>query len=325
MKCIKPSLRTNSIQTLVVLLVSLLFHQGYAQDVTIATFNAEFLNKKKVHMKFGLPFDIEKASKKDRKYWDDDQNRSRKLVEASDSVASFIKAMNADIVTLTEVGGRDDIAVLDQSLRNLGIVYDHIEVCECRDPFTGQHVAVLSKFPLKEVWPSIEGRALYLLEPDGDAEKETGISKGLKVTVELGGQDVDVFVAHLKSERGGFDSDAQRLAQANVIRRAVIGQLVKGRKVIVTGDLNSQKGTESIYRIRGFDDVYEELIQTGHSDYFEDYGVRWTYNYKGEPEQIDHILISPGLTTRKGIETRIMETKSDFISNHNPVIVKLSF
>ena len=145
-----------------------------------------------------------------------------------------------------------------------------------------------------------------------------------KIDAECCQKVIDVFVFHLKSERGGFESDSKRLAQATIARRAIIKQLNLGRKVIVTGDLNSEKKSASLYRIRGFDDVYEELIQTGSSQYFKDYKVRWTYNYKGESEQIDHILISPGLTSGRGIQTRIIEVTDDKISDHNPVVVKLS-
>ena len=294
-----------------------------AQEITVATFNAEFLNKSRVHIKFGKQFDMSREASDEQAWWSNDKNRTAKLMEASANVARFIQRFNADIVTLTEVGNADDIEVLVNELKKLGVTYNHWQVCDCTDSFTGQHVAVLSKYPLKEVWGQIPGRALYLEETDGDAEGETGISKGLKVTVTVNEKDIDVFVLHFKSERGGYDSDAKRLAQASIARRAIIKQINQGRKVIVTGDLNSQKGTESIYRVRGFDDVYEELIQTGHSRYFDNTDVRWTYNYKGEPEQIDHILVSPGLSKNADIKTHILETNDEHVSDHNPVIVKL--
>ena len=307
---------------LLILLLSL-GTSALSQEVTIATFNAEFLNKTRIHVKFGKRFDLKDESKKEQRFWNNDANRNDKLKEASINVAQMIKQMEADIVTLTEVGGAEDLEILLAALSQMGVNYDYWEVCDCTDNFTGQHVAVLSKYPLNKVWKQIPGRALYLEETDGDSEDETGISKGMKVTATIEGKEIDIFVLHLKSERGGYDSDAQRLAQASIARRAVIQQLNKGRKVIVAGDLNSEKGTESIYRIRGFDDIYEELIQTGHSQYFESTDVRWTYNYRGEPEQIDHILISPGLTSSNDIKTSILETNDDKISDHNPVIVRL--
>lgn len=305
----------------------LFFYTCYSvlsQDITVATFNAEFLNKKKVHIKFGKRFNIKDESADIQNFWSKESNRSNKLKEASANVAQFIKQMNADILTLTEVGNAEDLKVLLSELKKIGVDYPYWEVGDSQDRFTGQHVAIFSKYPLKEVWKEIEGRSIYLEELDGDSERETGVSKGLKVTATINKKDIDVFVFHLKSERGGFESDAQRIAQATVARRAIIKQLNLGRKLIVTGDLNSEKKSASLYRIRGFDDIYEELIQTGLSPYFKSTKIRWTYNYKGEPEQIDHILISPGLTKRKGIQTRIIEVKNDRISDHNPVIVKLS-
>ena len=294
-----------------------------AQKITIATFNSEFLNKSRVHIKFGMQFDIKRESKQDQIFWNDADNRTAKFEEASANVAQFIKKINADILTLTEVGEKDDMKVLINELKKIGVNYEYWEVCDCKDNFTKQHVAILSKYPLKEVMYEIKGRSIYLEEKDGDTEGETGISKGLKATVIVNEKEIDVFVMHFKSERGGFDSDAKRLAKATIARRSIIPLLNTGRNVVVTGDLNSEKKSESIYRIRGFDDIYEELIQTGNSNYFENTDVRWTYNYRGEAEQIDHILISPQIAKKSDIKTRIVETKDINISDHNPVIVTL--
>jgi len=305
--------------------IALVFFVSYldAQEITVATFNAEFLNTSRVHIKYGLQFDIKRESEKEQEFWKDEKNRSKKFEEASNNVAEALKEIDADILTLTEVGGKEDLQVLVDALKKLGVQYDYWEVCDCQDTYTGQHVAVLSKYPIKDIWPEIPGRSIYLEEADGDNEGETGISKGLKVTVSVGQTELDVFVLHFKSESGGYSSDAKRIAQASIARRSIIKLLNQDRNVIVTGDLNSEKGSPSIYRIRGFDDIYEELIQTGDSRYFENTDVRWTYNYKGERDQIDHILISSGFTERKGIQTSILEITDDKVSDHNPVIVKL--
>ncbi len=319
---------TNTIEKLRRVLFLVLFYcvglfSIYSQEITIATFNAEFLNKSRVHLKYGLSFDISREPKKVQNFWNDEGNRTAKLQEASAKVAQWIKQMNADILTLTEVGGTEDLKVLINELNEIGVNYEYWEVCDCKDSYTEQHVAILSKYPIKDVWYEIPGRALYLEELDGDSEGETGISKGLKATVTINDKEIDIFVLHFKSERGGFDSDAKRLAQASIARRSIVQLLNKGRNVVVTGDLNSEKRSASIYRIRGFDDIYEELIQTGNNEYFENTDVRWTYNHKGEPEQIDHILVSPGLSNKSEIKTSILETNDESISDHNPVIVKL--
>lgn len=305
----------------VLLVFSALYIQ--AQEITVATFNAEFLNKSRVHIKYGLSFDISKEPKKEQKFWSKEENRTAKLQEASAKVAKVIKQLNADVLTLTEVGDSADIAILVEELKKLELNYKYQQVCDCKDRFTQQHVAVLSKYPIKDVWTEIPGRSIYLEELDGDTEDDTGISKGLKVTLQIQNKEIDLFVLHLKSERGGFDSDAKRIAQASIARRSIIKLLNEGRNVIVTGDLNAEKGSPTLYRLRGFDDIYEELIQTGDSRYFENTDIRWTYKYKGETEQIDHILISQSLSERNKIKTSIIEVTDQFISDHNPVIVSL--
>ncbi|WP_196887363.1 endonuclease/exonuclease/phosphatase family protein [Aureivirga sp. CE67] len=308
---------------LVTIIGLLAYFPAVSQKLKVGTFNAEFLNKAKVHIKFGKKFFIKDEPQDVQDFWNDDKNRTAKFEEASANVAKMIKRMDVDILTLTEVGNREELAVLKDELKKIGVDYKYYEVCDCKDRFTKQNVAVFSKYPLKDMWYEIPGRSLYFGEPDGDWEGETGISKGLKVTATIDGKEIDIFVLHFISERKGYESDMKRIAQANIARRAVVKQLNKGRNVIVTGDLNSQKKSASLYRLRGFDDIYEELIQTGQSQYFENYDVRWTYNYQGEPEQIDHILVSTGLTTKTGIKTEILETNDEKISDHNPIVVTI--
>ncbi len=316
-------MKKNITLALAVQLIVSLSLQSFAQELTIATFNAEFLNTSKVHIKFGLPFSLIDESQEVQDFWNNAKNRSSKYKEAAGSVAQMIKKINADIITLTEVGDSQDLKVLNSELSQIGIDYDYVEVCDCTDNSTKQQVAVLSKYPLKEVWTQIEGRALYLEEADGDEEGDTGISKGMKVTAIVGDIELDIFVLHLISERSGYESDAKRIAQASIARRAIIKQMSDNRRIIVTGDFNSEKGSQTLYRLRGFDDINEELIQTGNSQYFSNTDVRWTYSYKGEPEQIDHILLSSNVASNSNIDTSIIETADLEVSDHNPVIVKL--
>ena len=131
-------------------------HLSFSQEFSVATFNAEFLNKSRVHIKFGKQFDITRESKKEQKYWAKEENRAEKLQEASANVAQFLKSLNADVITLTEVGSKDDIKVLITELEKIDVSYEYWEVCDCRDSFTMQHVAVLSKFRFPIVHPELE-------------------------------------------------------------------------------------------------------------------------------------------------------------------------
>lgn len=305
------------------------------QDLKIATFNCEFLVEKKVHVKYGLPFNLKYASKTEQKQWNDATYRKQQFVASTNLVAAHLKSLNADVLGLTEVGNIKEVEQLVGALKKAGLNYPYWKVCKSMDRGTGQHVAVLSKYELTEVVPAFEERGLYFTESDGDETAETGISKAMKATVVVKGEKIHCFVFHLKSERGGEDSDQKRIMQAEIARRVLIPYLQSGEHVVVMGDLNSEKRHEVLLTIRGFRDVYSELVQTGDNYYFDDFTTRWTYAYKGQQEQIDHILLSIGLKNacksnnpkqkQMGVHTSIVPTNDKKVSDHNALVVELTF
>ena len=128
-------------------------------------------------------------------------------------MAQLLSSFNADVLALTEVGDSADVEELRGDLFNLGIDYKYWQVCKSTDYTTKQHVAVFSKFPLSNVLKQIPGREGYLKEEDDpDSEYDTGISKGMRVTVSAYGHDILLYVLHLASERGGHDQDQQRIS-----------------------------------------------------------------------------------------------------------------
>jgi len=67
---------------------------------------------------------------------------------------------------------------------------------------------------------------------------------------------------------------------------------------------------------RGLDDIWPDLIQTGNYEYFRDTGPgsRWTYEFQGERNQIDHIPLSPsikGIVVGRGINPHFPVGRGD--------------
>lgn len=161
------------------LLLLLFASAAWAADLTIATFNAEFLTRPRVHIKFGFPFTLNAA---DAAIWDGPGFRDERFHEATVEVAGVVAAINADVIVLTEVGDRRDIIELIKTLWMEEVVYPHFAVCECTDTATQQRVAILSRLPLIDVLPAIPGREGFYRELDDDnTEDDTGISKGMRV------------------------------------------------------------------------------------------------------------------------------------------------
>ncbi len=309
-----------------------------AEELTVATFNAEFLLADKVHIKYGLRFSMSENTPAEQAQWSPTVFRTQRYEQAADAVAEVIADIDTDVLVLTEVDDGAELEFLVDAIETHGTAYPHFEVCECNDRSTGQHVAILSKRPFidSETLLTLEGRAAYDAEiDDPDEQRDTGVSKGMRVAVEVendSGQmePVYIFGLHLASERGGFDKDQQRIAQATIVRRYAVELLNRGEHVIVVGDLNDRRGQPTLRRLRGLDDVWPDLIQTGHWSYFdrEDEATRWTYQFRGELNQIDHVLLSYSLRKNQSnsISSQVLdipETVSPSISDHRPLVVTL--
>lgn len=307
-----------------------------AEKLTIATFNAEFLVMERVHVKYGLKFKMSDNEEALQDQWAQVFFRTQRYEEAVDTVAPTIAQIDADVLVLTEVDDNAELSLLITAINAIGGPYPHHIVCDCTDRNTGQHVAILSKRPFvdSETMPQLPGRAAFDAEVDDpDEQRDTGISKGIRVAVEAtngNGQmeRVYIFGLHLASERGGFDKDQQRIAQASIVRRHVIELLNRGEHVVVAGDLNDRRGQPTLRRLRGLDDIWPDLIQTGHWSYFErgQEASRWTYQFRGELNQIDHILLSYSLRKNQSgsISTRVLDVpkrEDPSISDHRPLVV----
>lgn len=296
----------------------------------LATFNCEFLSRKMVHIKYGYPLELNDEQQAE---WTPELRESR-FLEATRAVAEVIRGLEADVVGLTEAGPEADTEALLQELRTLGVHYPYHRVCDSLDTFTGQHVVLLSKHPISDFWPKLDGEKFYTPEPDDpEVEESTKISKALYARIGTAPHQLNLFLIHLRSERGGHESDQERVAQASLVRRHSLPFLERGEHVVVMGDLNDRRGQPALYRIRGRDDLYPDLIQTGHPQYFPDskLSTRWTYEYKGERQQIDHILISRSLkgdgSSKARTRTAPMETKIGTTelpaSDHRPLMVDI--
>jgi acid phosphatase len=306
-----------------------------ADELVLGTFNCEFLLPDKVHMKYGLPFDLDPEAERT---WSQPGYRQQQYDKAVAVVAKYLVSLDADILVLTEVGSREAVAPLVVSLQQQGQPYPHWDVCDSADEYTGQHVAVLSRRPFTTVRHDgvahIPGRETYDTElDDADKELETVIEKGMHVRFTAGGRPVNLIGLHLKSERGGHESDAKRIAQASVVRRYYLPLVRRGEHVIVAGDLNDHRGQPSMRRIRGRDDIDEDLYQTGSPIFFQGdrwraLGYRWTQAYQGVRYQIDHILLSQSIVDAcgiEGVEPIFPLQRNGLVSDHRPVLARLTF
>ena len=85
-----------------------------ADELVLGTFNCEFLLPARVHLKYGLPFELESE---DEETWSRPGHRQERYAEAVDAVARYLATLDADILVLTEVGTREEVEPLVARLR----------------------------------------------------------------------------------------------------------------------------------------------------------------------------------------------------------------
>ena len=293
-------------------------------EITIATFNCEFMTRPKIHMKFGEPFDLRGNKALE---WDKPGVRDEKFAEAAQAVAKVIARINADVIGLEEVGDEKDVLELLAAVKAQGVDYPYHFIGRPVEENTFQNNAVFSKFELKDGIAPIPGKESFYAEPDDpDTEEWASVDKGLRVTFEAHGQTFYLYVLHLTSERGGYDADMKRIAEASIVRRHCLPLLAEGKNVIIMGDLNDKCGSPALTRIRGLEDIQPDLIQTGLYKYFprNKQDTRWTYEFRGAREQIDHILLSdPIEDVCMQIRSETLHHGDKLVSDHSPFIVHL--
>lgn len=234
------------------------------------------------------------------------------------AIAKKIDSTYANIVGLTEVENKKVVEEVKANLHNPASW--HIVFEEGRDTFTGQDVALLTKYPaIQESITNFPGeREVYF---QNNKEENVNPSKILSATIIVEDMDFYIIVAHLISRRG--DNDAKRLAQANVLRRHAVMAMMKNQNVIIMGDMNDTPETLVIKRIRGLDDIWQDLIQTANEIPVKD---RYTYVYQGQKNLFDHILLSPSLYKyfrQVSQEERCRIIGSEGISDHRAVLARV--
>jgi len=234
------------------------------------------------------------------------------------AIAELIDTHKANIVGLIEVENR---AVLEKVKYYLASPDDwQIAFDEGRDTYTGQDVALLTKFRIVpgSVTNFPDEREIYFVD---DQEHDVNSSKILGVELKIDNQPFYFLITHLISRRN--PRDAKRLAQATVVRRQAVKGLMADKNVIIMGDMNDTPATPVIKRLRGFDDIWGSFIQTANAVEAEE---RYTYIHEGQKNLLDHILISPSLrgefrNVEAGKQCEIIDVGG--LSDHRAILARL--
>ena len=194
--------------------------------------------------------------------------------------------------------------------------------------------------PLDETQPEGKGRALRLtLSPGRVAPASAaftltegeGVRRSFAAELRFGGKTLFVVANHWSSKS---DDDRafgatqpprtptapRRLEQAREIRKFVERLLAADPKarVVVLGDLNDFEHSEPVRHLSA--PPLENLVLRVPA------GSRYTFNFEGASQVLDHVVVSPSLAKDAAIE--ILHVNSDCsdakrTSDHDPILVRL--
>lgn len=247
-------------------------------------------------------------------------------------IRESIRAMNADVIALQEIGTTNALLELRAALNKEGLDFHHWQQVSAWD--TNLHVAFLSKHPFTAVRHHTKesylhrGRRYHVLRGFGEVE------------IEFEKRRITIMTAHLKSKRQSPEANQEelRFEEATLLREKIDQHLAANRHLIVLGDFNDGVGTR----------VYSTLIGKGRNRLFdtqphekngdsmpnpdpryEPRRIRWTHYYAKEElySRIDMILLSPSLRPFYRPEQSYVLALKDWgaASDHRPVCVKLEF
>lgn len=225
---------------------------------------------------------------------------------AKKHLRAAIRAANADLLALQEIGGTNTLLELRSNLKKEGLDYPYWTHLRSHDP--NLHLAFLSKRPFAaqrhhtNVSYLFQGRRHYVAR--GFAEVD--ISLGQNTTVTL-------MTAHLKSKRIVVEGDQQAMREEEAqLLREKVDQFFRSRpngNLILMGDLNDSIDSRTLRSIigRGKTALFDTRPGERNGDSLPHYNpafqprtIVWTHYYGKEEtySRVDYILTSQSLKNR---------------------------
>jgi endonuclease/exonuclease/phosphatase family metal-dependent hydrolase len=258
------------------------------------------------------------------------ENRPAKSSAAKAKIREGLRAMNADVVALQEIGGLTAFQELRGALKIEGLDYSFGQLVGGHD--TNIHIAVLSRFPIVE-------RRAYT--------NENFLLNGRRFHVGRGFAELDLQVipryrftlltAHLKSRRsavGAYEADSRE--QEALLLRAIIDARLTARpdlNLVVLGDFNDVRDSRAVRLLvgRGKNALIDTRPAERNGDdqpnpvpYYAPRNITWTHHFGKEDtyNRIDYILISRGLARERNTNGTYVLAMPNWgvASDHRPII-----
>jgi endonuclease/exonuclease/phosphatase family metal-dependent hydrolase len=234
-----------------------------------------------------------------------------------------IRALNADVLVLQEMGPQAYLDELRRDLKAEGLDYPHAALALAAD--ADRHVALLSKRPLQNLKTH---DALEFPYFGGKERVKRGL---LEATIATEAGNLTLFAVHLKSRftdrADDPESAVRRAGEATAVRDAVLKKFPAPAEArfVILGDCNDNKTSRTLAHLgqRGKTTVAVLLAAT------DSRGDTWSHAWRKEDSysRVDQILVSPPLrpAVADGAAKIYDGDGVREASDHRPLIVTLKW
>jgi endonuclease/exonuclease/phosphatase family metal-dependent hydrolase len=244
-----------------------------------------------------------------------------KTEASKQALRTVIRALNADILALQEMGPAPYLEELRRDLATEGLDYPHAALLDAADP--DRHVAVLSKRAFTSIGRHADLAFTYF-------GKEERVKRGLlEVRVHTEAGEIALFVVHLKSRFTDRTDDpmsaVRRAGEATAVRDRVLSIFADpaSARFAILGDCNDSPASKTLKFLcqRGKTRIAEIVPAVDAR------GETWTHFYRKEDvySRVDFALVSPALKAAVvGGAAQIFDGEATRLaSDHRPVLLKL--
>jgi endonuclease/exonuclease/phosphatase family metal-dependent hydrolase len=240
---------------------------------------------------------------------------------AKTALRAVIRALDADVLALQEMGPDGYLEELRRDLRAEGLDYPHVAMAEAVD--ADRHVAVLSRIPFGRVQTHADLDFRYF---GGRAKVKRGL---LEVAVTVDGTELTLFVVHLRSRFTERPDDPGatlfRAGEAAAVRDLVLRRFPDpaAARFLVLGDCNDTRNSKPLRLLtRRGGTMIATLAKAADPN-----GETWTYYYHRDDtySRVDYVLVSSGLASAVAAGgARVYDGPGvREASDHRPVVVRL--
>ena len=264
-------------------------------------------------------YNVENYTMADRMTDDGYRTEYPKSEASKQALRAVIRAIDADVLVLQEMGPSPYLRELQRDLRAEGLDYTFADQVESAD--TVRQLAVLSKIAPKSV---VRHGALTFPFNGRDERVKRGT---LEVVFGTPSGDITLWVVHLKSrftEEPSDPSAAQRRAgEAVAVRDLVLSRYAETARFAILGDCNDTKNSRPLRALQERGELrFTELLPA-----LDSRGETWTHHFaKADTyDRVDYVLVSPALKPLvRGGAARIVDLPEvRQASDHRPVVFVL--